>query len=193
MSNPTICPDCLPHAISHLTNQQGTYETFCVNSSTRARGPHKWDDREMLNARLAAAKAAFPQFYTAPAAPPPAAAPRDMHIDPETKQALEQLVGQPINGAGELKGVVFEAVRRAKDLDIEVTKLKATVNTMQKHRAAGTPAGALAPNQVVFDVPEWAEAVIDGMAEYAGKTRQQWVGDTFTEFIETFCTAQQGR
>ena len=56
----TVCPACLPAVTSYLANQPGTYETFCVNGQTRARGPHKWDDREALNANLAAAKQAYP-------------------------------------------------------------------------------------------------------------------------------------
>ncbi len=187
----TVCPSCLPAAINFLANQPGTYETFCFNKSTNMRGPHKWDDRELLNATMAAAKAAYPQNYAAPQAQPQSAAPKDIYIDPETKKAMEDLLKQTISGSGDLKGLLFDAIRTAEDAQKELTKLRATVETMKKYRGNAAP-GQLASNQVVITIPEWAESEVDSFAEVEEKSRQDWLSGILEEYLENFCTQKQG-
>ncbi len=187
----TVCPSCLPATINYLANQPGTYETFCFNKATNMRGPHKWDDRELLNATMAAAKAAYPQNYASPQAPAQAAASKDIYIDPETKKAMEDLLKQTISGSGDLKGLLFDAIKTAEDAQKELSKLRATVATMSKHRAASSPAGTLASNQVVINIPEWAESEVDNFAEGETKSRQEWIQDTFEEYIGNFCNQRQ--
>ncbi len=187
----TVCPGCLPATVSFLANQPNTFETFCVNPQTKMRGPHKWDDRGELNSALAAAKAAYPASYASPQAPAPGPVSKDIYVDPETKKAMEELLKQPISGAGDLKGLLFDAIRSAEDSEKELVKLRATVETMKKHRGAGTPVGGLAPNQCVITIPEWAESEVDNFAEHEGKNRGEWLSETIESYLENFCTQKQ--
>lgn len=187
----TVCPGCLPGAVSFLANQPGTYETFCVNAQTKMRGPHKWDDRDQLNSALAVAKGAYPQHYAAAQVVPPTAAPRDIYVDPETKRAMEELLKQPISGAGDLKGFLFDAIKTAEESEKELKKLRATVETMKKNRGSAGPVGTLAGNQVIITIPEWAESEVDNFAEHEGKTRGEWLSENVEAYLENFCSQKQ--
>ncbi len=150
------------------------------------------EDRvEELNATIEIAKKAYPERYAAPQASPPTVLSKDIYIDPETKKAIEELVKQPLSGAGDLKGILFDAIKTAEESEKELKTLRATVETMKKHRGSGAPVGALAPNQCIITIPEWAESEVDNFAEHEGKTRGEWLSETVDNYLENFCTQKQ--
>lgn len=187
----TPCPRCLVQGqISMLANQPGRFETFCITQSGIG-GPHTWPDREVLNMELAAAKRQFPQHYHGPQAPTPnpEAATRAIVIDPETRQAIEQIVKHPISGGGDIKGILFEAVTTRDDLEKEVIKMRATVGTMRKHvTSSAAPGGQIGPNQFVVTIPEWAESSVADFAQHEGKTPAEWINETLNDYLEQFCS-----
>lgn len=186
----TLCPFCLPGAKNVLANRPGTFETFCVNGAG-APGGHKWQDTEELNAAIAQAKRAYPDAYKAPPKPAedPSLRSRDIVIDPETRAAIEELIKQPLNSASEIKGILFDAVKSSEATEAELRRLRATSAQMKRAAEGKGGSAALGPNQMIVTIPEWAESAIDSYAEHEGKTKEEWINEQLTGYLESYCSS----
>jgi hypothetical protein len=187
----TPCPSCLAAGkLNMLKNRAGRFETYCDAN-------HKWPDSEDLRAAVEAAKKKHPDKFPAAATPTEAEPTQFFTVDRTTKLLLEQLTGQTINGASELKGIVWGLVTEAKDAREEANKAKtqaiATAMKFQKTQP-GVPVPVVAgEGQFTLSVPEcYMESVIE-QANYEQKDVQQYLQEQLSSYLESFFTVNPPR
>lgn len=192
------CPVCLLQnkVVNELQTRMGQHYTNC-------RAGHKFEDMEELNILRSQARGKYPNLYRgpAPAQPmdPALLASQDIVINAETKQAIESLVGQPLTGGSDLKGLMYAYIQSNKDMEAEIRTLRATIAMMNKRTSTSTGTqilrqGLLA-NQVIVTIPEWAiEGGIAQQAEHAGMGMDEWIGQEIASYFENyFSPSVQGK
>lgn len=179
------CPVCLLDSRVHnpLENRPGQFESYC-------KAGHKFPDTDELRVLSQQARSKYPGFYKGPTppTPDPAAATRDIVIDPEAKQLIEEASGISITSASDIKGLVRTLAEGNKEKETELRSLRATIGAMSRRTQNNTKAaaGQLGPNQMILTLPEWAMGGITGQAEYSNKTVEEWVNDEVTGFMDNY-------
>lgn len=180
------CPTCLLQnkVQNPLKNRPGQFYTNCDAG-------HQFNDTDELNTLRAQARSKFPALYqsSAPKIDLDALSGLDIVINLEVKKAIEELVGQPITSGSDLKGLMYAYISDNKDKESELRTLRASLAMAGKRAAAagsGGSAVALMPGQFIVTAPEWALEGIAGQAQYQGKTPQEWVGEEFNNYFETY-------
>lgn len=185
-----LCPACLlqKKQSARLMNRPGQFYTSCANG-------HKFEDTDELNMLRAQARQKYPNVYAglAPVTPDPIdpgeMASRNIIITSEEKKTLEDVAGMTFTGGGDLKGFLIAYVQDNKDKEAEIKSLRAQVATMSR-RSVATAKGssaALAPNQVIVTLPEWAmEGGVAAQAEHAGMSVEDWINGEISSYFENY-------
>lgn len=186
------CPHCLAAGnVNYLRNRQGAFFTYCEGET------HKFPDSDELDQLINKAKQkypeSFPQAKITPSTPPKQLS--FFTVDPDNKKAIETIVGQAINGASELKAIIF-------GLKTENVEL---VQQAQTAKAAGVAAGMklggkpgeeipLPDDRVLFTIDETMVETIKEHANFEGKSVQEYLQEQFNTFVEAYyCPMPQSR
>lgn len=189
MSNPaeTVstnpCPHCLNATgkVNFLRNRQGAFYTYCEGET------HKFPDSDELSALVNQAKQKFPEHFPQKkntSNNPPKLA--HFTVDPDNKKAIEELVG-PINGAGDLKSAVWDL----KNQVIELTQKLDNVSKATINKNPDSP--VMAAGQVMYHIGESYLENISEMADYEGKSIEEFLQGIFDQYVEAFFTPKVQR
>lgn len=189
MSNPmeTVstnpCPHCLTAGkVSYLRNRQGAFFAYCEGET------HKFPDSDELSQLVNQAKQKYPEHFPqkkVPSNTPPKIL-SFFTVDPENKTAIEAIIGGPINGASELKSIIFGLKNEVAELTEQAQTAKAL------GVAAGLKAGlkpgevSLPQDRVFFVIEEYLLETIKEHAAYEEKSVQEYLQEQFHTFIEAY-------
>jgi len=185
------CPHCLEGGkVSYLRNRQGAFFAYCEGET------HKFPDSDELAQLVNQAKKKFPEHFPQQKTPS-TAPPKQLSfftVDPDNKKAIEEMVGSPINGASELKAIIFGLKQEVTDLTQQAQTAKAM------GVAAGMKAGkpvdevSLPEDRVIFTIDESMVETIKEHAAFEDKSVQQYLQEQFNTFVEAYyCPMPQSR
>ena len=171
------CPMCLSmNKNNPLRNRIGQHETYCSAG-------HKWADTEQLNFMVEQAKKIYPQAFPKPQVVKEVEPPNFFVVDPDNKIALEKLAGVPINGAAELKGILWTFASQAREANEALSKFK----TQQV--AAGMAADKVSipgNDRFTLQIPEYLVGTIEDHANHEQKPVQTFLQEQFGTFLESY-------
>jgi hypothetical protein len=78
-------------------------------------------------------------------------------------------------------------VTSAEESEAEVKRLTGEIAALQRQRPNSSPGRqALAPNEIVLSIPEWAEGIVAEQADSEGKKTAEWVNEQFGAWLDTY-------
>jgi len=186
----TQCPSCAAAGQRNfIRNRSGNFMYYCNQN-------HSWNDSELLQGAVTAARQRWPDLYRSsgtpnqPTTPPPAANDRII-IDVDNRVAIEELIGK-VSGPAEIKSALLTMRREIIDLT-QLAQQHASVADGLRRQAAGGSVGRtpslLREDQVIFTIPEFFVGGVQAEAEHEQKSVQEYLQGVLEQYVMSMFVA----